>query len=1023
MSMLEEPRTWYTQAVDILRDPRAAADRGSLARARGLLLRADAAIDEGDELRPDVYNALAGTYEREFELTREPAVLHDAVEYARRAVLLADGTDTDVFARSTLAHILTVRFTWTRNVADVKEAADVLRPVEQVTGIPDRERAALLVTLGITLQTLFAETSENADIDRARSVLLEAVRLTRGDLVAGRFQTTLGNTLCIRYEAYGDVDDLHAAVGHCRDAVEHARRPEFAEHIPPAESARYLANLGQALALRFDRLAGLGDLEDAIAAFREAGTRTPDPSDAAQMLGNLALALVMRHRHLGSLEDLDQAVACARFSAAYGPSGDLSEARRLNTLASALLLRHGHTGRSLDIDTAVDVQVDALRATNASAPERLRWLNDLGVALVTRYEAWRNPADLDSAIRVLRDCLGPADRSPLRAGRLSNLSKALTHRAELTGSQADARGAVRAARLAVAADRSEPGASDPSPAAARHLHNLGIALAARGVVTGDEEDDDEAASVLDQVAGIRTASFQLRALSSRLVGRLVGERDWRVTADALERATGLLASVANRRISRASRQAHLARFDGMASDGAAAALNLGEAERALGILEQGRGVLLAQTLETRGEVDALREHDAALADEFERLSALLDADTAGATTYPTGADHPEAETSLALRSGWADQWEALLERVRTTVPGHARFLLPPHVEELTPAADGPLVLVNVSQYRCDALVLTERGVEVVPLPLLNPATVSEYVRALAEETAPGRDPEDFLTGMLEWLWRTVAKPVLDRVALHLGERRRLWWLPTGPLSLLPLHAAGLRAGEDGRFPASVHDTVVSSYAPTVRSLLHHRHRHRHRRSPSAGGALVVTMDRGEGTRGVSLAREERASVEWILGAGTTALTNERATARRVLAALPQFGQAHLACHGLTDLKDPSNSCLLLHDGPLKVRDIVALDLPAARLAFLSACSTASPGPSLTNEAIHVSSSFHLAGYPHVIGTLWPVADGPCLEVTEGVYTAAGDLPPAEALHRAVAALRAVYVDSPSVWAAHIHIGV
>jgi hypothetical protein len=40
----------------------------------------------------------------------------------------------------------------------------------------------------------------------------------------------------------------------------------------------------------------------------------------------------------------------------------------------------------------------------------------------------------------------------------------------------------------------------------------------------------------------------------------------------------------------------------------------------------------------------------------------------------------------------------------------------------------------------------------------------------------------------------------------------MWWVPTGNLSYLPLHAAG-------RDDECVLDRVVSSYTPTVRSLL------------------------------------------------------------------------------------------------------------------------------------------------------------------------------------------------------------
>jgi hypothetical protein len=55
-------------------------------------------------------------------------------------------------------------------------------------------------------------------------------------------------------------------------------------------------------------------------------------------------------------------------------------------------------------------------------------------------------------------------------------------------------------------------------------------------------------------------------------------------------------------------------------------------------------------------------------------------------------------------------------------------LLAPGLDELLPAAqEGPIITVNVSAYRSDAIILTPQGVQVVPLPDLTPEAVVEQV--------------------------------------------------------------------------------------------------------------------------------------------------------------------------------------------------------------------------------------------------------------------------------------------------------
>jgi CHAT domain-containing protein len=90
---------------------------------------------------------------------------------------------------------------------------------------------------------------------------------------------------------------------------------------------------------------------------------------------------------------------------------------------------------------------------------------------------------------------------------------------------------------------------------------------------------------------------------------------------------------------------------------------------------------------------------------------------------------------------------------------------------------------------------------------------------------------------------------------------------------------------------------------------------------------------------------------------------------------------------------------------------------------LSACTTAFGGVELLDESVHIASALQLAGFTHVIGTLWPIADSVAPEVAEGFYREVRNSGvPALALHNTVRQLRNRYPDSPSIWASHLHFG-
>jgi CHAT domain-containing protein len=193
--------------------------------------------------------------------------------------------------------------------------------------------------------------------------------------------------------------------------------------------------------------------------------------------------------------------------------------------------------------------------------------------------------------------------------------------------------------------------------------------------------------------------------------------------------------------------------------------------------------------------------------------------------------------------------------------------------------------------------------------------------------------------------------------------------------------------------------------------------------------LIVAAPDAPATRTLPSAVREAAAVHRLL---PQAVRPSRPTRASVLEALPGQALVHFSCHGIADPRNPADSHLVLYDDPpdpLTVGDVSALRV-SAELAYLSACDTTVTTALLSNEAVHLTGAFHLAGYRHVIGSLWQVGDSAARRLATDFYdrlTAGGTTAPdtgrsAHALREAVRKLRARHPDTPTLWAAHHHTG-
>jgi CHAT domain len=457
------------------------------------------------------------------------------------------------------------------------------------------------------------------------------------------------------------------------------------------------------------------------------------------------------------------------------------------------------------------------------------------------------------------------------------------------------------------------------------------------------------------------------------------------------------------------------------TDRATEAIDHRDGPGALEALEDTRATTLSVAFNTRRELDNLRAADPELATRFIAIRERAFADlNPGREARPADARPSRTDSER--------EWAEVHDRI-IALPGFDRFLLPVTLgpNDLRPAAaDGPVIMVNIDDRRCDAITLTAQRIDVVALPDLTAADLAARAAAFrtAIEHAPTAQP--VLLDTLSWLWDVLAEPVLNALGYTDSPPPgqpwpRVWWSPAGPLNFLPVHAAGHYQGDPG---ASTLDRVVSSYTPTLRALIYSRARPQ----PARHTVLSVAMPATPGHLPLPATADEAAAFAADL-TGPGRLVGPAATRAGVFSALPEATIAHFACHANSDPLTVSDSHLVLHDGPLTIAEIGRLRLDTAELAYLSACATARGNTAFANEALHIASAFQLAGYAQAVGTLWPVSDRVAARVARHFYRELTDathavdrLPAAVALHQVTRRLRATAPTQPWLWAGYVHSG-
>ncbi|PRW62023.1 CHAT domain-containing protein [Actinopolyspora mortivallis] len=1005
----QTPQQRYAEALTALNHMMATFDFQALSWVTEVLRATVSALPENDPSRPSVLNNLGSAAQLAHLASGDPAHLEDAITYYRSAANSAHPDDPDAVLY--LSNLALARTDCANRKESAQLAADAVRAgrraVERLgeadaANDPEgrgKHRATALLRLGNALKSHARLATDNESDDESIDVFRAARSASSAD--DPDLLTSLGLALLRRHERNAEPSDLDEGITSLGKGV---------GLLPEGQHRRsVLVRLAEALRLRYRQRGDLNDLQSAI---DELFGMLDNLDQGNLLLGRLVWNLTSTTvEHLDSSGEQNNLYRALRSVSPMMRDLAADDPNRAVALASygALARRHYlHGGNTAALDTAVAA---GEAAVEAEAPPRQRCavLNSLVSTLITRFERAEDRGDLDRAAELADEALRSSEaRTAPQYTSYAQLGVIAAHRHRITGEAEELETAIEMF------DRALIAMPDSAPERVAVATHLGRALQTLYRRTGRKKTYRWARRTLTEAATLPTGPADQRLRAANLCGRLAAHAHrWSEALDSFTLAVELLPLVTQGKRAVAS-SAVQRRWAHVTADAAACALEVGKPERAVELLEHGRAALFSELLPGGGELGRLNRTHPDLATAAVRLRRLLDRPGEEPVLSDT-----DLGTEVEERRWLATTWQELLEEIRAE-DGHGRTMVPLEFARLAEANDqGAVVLVNLSRYRSDAIIVFGGRAMVVNLPAASPESAERHAETVldaAQRSQRTAESEHALAETLDWVWHSITRPVLDRMGYTRTPAQgvrwpRLWWSCQGPCSFLPLHAATSAEGD------SALDRVVSSYTPGLRTLLETASRG----DSGGGGSLVVGPPDQQHA-------EHPARIPARHWPSATMLANGEHTAEDVVAALRRHASVHVCEPSTQNAARPAASLVLDREErelALNLLELGQYDFGNARFACLARCRTRET-PSAA--AFTLADAFAFLGFVHVIGTLWVINRGAAEDVLSAVYAELsqdgefryGWSP--TVLSGVVRRLRRRYPDTPSLWAGYVHAG-
>ena len=896
-----------------------------------------------------------------------------------------------------VASKLTSLYKKTQKPEDLEQAVNILRAAVEATPIEHIRRPKRLHSLALSLGKLYRHSKSERHLMEAIETGREAVKaVSENQVDLAAYLSDFGTMIWDRYQTTDSIDDLHEFLQVSEEASKICTR----DH---PHRSKILNDVGVGLGEQYMKTGSLQDLQKAITFGQASVCETLEGRKSeSRHLANLSVALGDRYLITGSAHDLESAIYYAEKAVEKTNVESVERGIYLNNLAVRYLDRYTLAKSTGDWQKALDSGKAAVAATHLSEPKRAVFLDNVAKCYHDGYKQLRTSDLLEQALHYTRTAILesrlPPDHTD-QARRSFNLGSTLGVRYQNTGQIEDLEDSIRYVEVAV------NGCPKDFPERARYLVDLGISFYERFQKRQDLRDLEQAYErFLDCLRQPNATPLQRLSGGRKAAKIAIEQQEWQVAAACLSQCVELVPRISSRSNSHDDLYHVLQQISGLGSLTAWVYIKAGKSViESLQALEQCRGIISSLIVDSRSDVSLL---NVAYPEVSARYCGLREAVARQGLFHQRGTMSFERSDYVSQSLKLAQDLENLenLEVEIRRLPGFSRFLLPPTEDEmLSLSRQGPIVSISLTDYGCQAFLVATQSIRYVELTATlsdvkmhtpwqhkSKETLSRIPDYLGECFQDDQESnahqnistQDAMIESMQWLWKAIVRPILVEVGVLWqkvppSSLPCIWWVNSGEVALLPFHAAGSHT-QDATENTLSH--ICSSYILTMKTLQHSRNMQKEHRQIDK--ILVVTMPTTPSCLGTYHrplnVDDEVAAIVKNFGNHNSIEILQNPEPRHVLERLSEFSIVHFACHAHTNPKNPSQSALLLGKttlAELTVEDIRSLDRKSAQMAYLSACSTAEVGAySSIDEVIHLASTFQLAGFREVIGTMWEVDD-------------------------------------------------